>query len=202
MTPPEMAHYEIQLQKAYAAVGNAFSAAKAEATEAEIALWSEAIRRVGPDAALSFMGFWLSGGGQDKYARAPRVNDMLEFVDPNYVNAVTGLGQLRDLVASVGPYQSPNVLSPMLRAAVLRLGGWAKVCEDMPDPIDEFAWKRFQDRFELSWRYSEALAVQGLLNPPALIGLVDASQALPAVTHHTHAAVAGPSDNGLSCAPG
>lgn len=154
-------------------VSQMFSAVnKAEMTVIESNLWSREIERLGPAALLSFAEFWMSGGGQGNYRRTPTIDDFMMRADPSYVNAATALDRLIEEVRRSGPYNNPTIEDLKLREAIARMGGWAKVCQDMPDPSSDFAFKRFSERFRAAWTHSEALQVQHKLNPPALLGLV------------------------------
>lgn len=153
-------------------VSQMFSAVnKAEMTVIESNLWSREIERLGPTALLSFAEFWMSGSGQGNYRRTPTIDDFLMRADPAYVNAASALDRLIVEVRLSGPYNNPTIENPKLREAIAHMGGWAKVCQDMPDPSSDFAFKRFSERFRVAWTHSEALQVQQKLNPPALLGL-------------------------------
>lgn len=39
------------------------------------------------------------------------------------------------LVRSSSPYEAPEVENPVLRHAIVLLGGWVEVCQQMPDPV-------------------------------------------------------------------
>lgn len=163
---------ENQCDIAAEAISQLFSAAKAELTTIEANLWIREIERLGPEVSLSFVEFWISGGGQGSFQRAPKLQDFLHRADPLYVSAETALEILRVEVASTGPYSNPEIADHKLMAAVARLGGWAKVCQDMPDPSAEFAYKRFTERFRNAWMHSESLQIQKKLNPQPLLGLI------------------------------
>lgn len=169
---------QAQYQVAAEAVAQTFSAAKQEMTQIEINLFLNEIHRLGPEAVMSFVKFWIGGGGQGSFRRAPTIEDLCAYTDPNYISSASALEVLRSLVASTGPWQDPAMQDSKMREAVTHLGGWAKVCSDMPDPADDFAYKRFAERFRAAWSRSEALAVQKRLQPPVLQGLIAAPDQL------------------------
>lgn len=176
----------MSMEKAFAiaaeAVSQLFSVANAEMTKIEANLWMREIERLGAPATLSFVEFWMTGGGQDSFRKAPKIDDFLTRADPHYVSASGALECLRREIQSFGPYLNPPIADPKLRATVAALGGWAKVCQDMPDPSEDFASRRFAERFRSAWTQSEALLVQKRLDPPPLQGLIDAPrQMLPAL---------------------
>lgn len=173
---------EVLFAVAAEAVSQLFSAANAEMTKIEANLWMCEIERLGPGATLSFVEYWMSGGGQDSFRRPPKIEDLLSRVDPHHVGSSGALEALRQEIQQYGPYVNPPIENKKLRATVLALGGWAKVCQDMPDASEDFASRRFSERFRAAWAQSEALAVQKRLSPTPLLGLVDAPrQLLPAV---------------------
>lgn len=154
-------------------VSQLFAQAKADLTVIETNLWVAEIKRLGPDAMIAFGQFWMSGGGQGSFHRAPKIEDFLVRADPSYVSAETALDCLRAEVSATGPYSDPNIENLKLRAAVVRMGGWAKVCQDMPDPSEDYAFKQFAARFKSAWIQSEALQVQQKLSTQPLLGLVN-----------------------------
>lgn len=157
-----------QIQMALDAVSQAFAQVKAEPTPAEAALWADEIDRMGPGPIMSFIKFWMSGGGQDGYLRAPRIDDARRFVDPEWMDAGAALQLMHDLVRSVGPYRVPDKsegMSQRLQSSIAALGGWARVCEIMPEPSQEFAWREFAKRFDAAWSQAQARELMGL--PPA-----------------------------------
>lgn len=164
---------------AFETVSQMFSAVnKAEITVIESNLWAREIARMGPAKLLSFAEFWMSGGGQGNFRRTPTIDDFLMRADPTYVNSTTALDLLASHVRQCGPYSDPVIEDLKLREAVSHMGGWAKVCLDMPDPSNEFAHKRFAERFRGAWTHSEALHVQKKLAPPALLGLASSPEQL------------------------
>lgn len=153
-------------------VAQTFSAAKAEMTQIEVNLWSREIQRLGAARVLSFVEFWIGGGAQGSFRRAPTIEDLLSYADPDFISPAQSLELLRSHVASCGPWSNPKIADQKMMEAIAHMGGWAKVCQDMPDPSDDFAYKRFGDRFRSAWSRSEALQVQRRLAPKPLLGLV------------------------------
>lgn len=172
---PSSTTYEQELLIATETVSQMFSAVnKSEMTVIETNLWTREILRLGPTALLSFAEFWMSGAGQKEYRRTPTIDDFLKYADPAYVSAACALDRLTAEVRRCGPYSDPVIDDLKLREAIVQMGGWAKVCQDMPDPAQDFAFKRFAERFRSAWTHSEAMQVQKKLAPPALLGLIAA----------------------------
>lgn len=166
----DLSHSE-QCRIAGEGIAQLFATVKADLTSIEANLWIREITRLGPKLALSFTEFWMSGGGQGDYRRAPRIDDFLRRADPEHVSAEDALEVLRAEVARCGPYNTPKIENMKLKAAVVRLGGWAKVCLDMPEPSNDFAFKRFAERFRSAWIFSESLQVQNKLSDVPLLSL-------------------------------
>lgn len=153
------------------AVAQLFSMAKQEMTPVESTLWLQQIGKFGPQTMLAFVAFWASGAGQGSYLRAPLVEDFLLRADPMHVGPQTVMAQLYDLVVNCGPYTAPTTKNMKLQSVIVSLGGWVKVCEDMPIPTDDFAWKNYEQRVKTALLQSEAKQVQLLLQPANLLGL-------------------------------
>lgn len=164
------------------AVGQMFSQAQREITPVESGLWMVEIGRLGPESLLAFAQFWMSGGGQTSsgqmFARAPRIDDFRRYADPSYVDEQRALELLQELVRTVGPYIDPDIADPRLRAAVHSMGGWARICQDLPSRTEDFAFKRFSDVFRQAWTVAQGMEVRGELAAPPLRGLVAAPNQL------------------------
>lgn len=175
-------------------VSQLFTAAKSQMTPIECSLWMREIERLGPQAMLNFVEFWASGGGQGSFQRAPKIEDFRKLADPQHISAEAALEILRAEVARCGCWGDPNITDARLTNAVLQLGGWAKVNQDMPDPSDAFEYKRYADRFKHAWTYAEAQAVQCMPAPPPLLGLVSQPSQLKllAAQHSDQAALPAP----------
>lgn len=161
------------------AVSQLFAVSKTDMTSLESTLWAREIQRIGPAAVMAFAEFWMMGGGSSSgHRRAPTINDFRTFTDPKFVSAATALDLLRAEVVQTGPYASPKITDSKLIEAVTHMGGWAKVCQDMPEPTEAFAWKRFGEVFNKAWTRSEGLQVQNRLAPQPLLGLIAAPRQL------------------------
>jgi len=157
-----------QVAMALDAVSQSFAQVKAEPTPAEASLWAEEIDRMGPQPVLGFVRFWMSGGGQGGFLRAPRIDDARRFVDPDWMDVGAAMQRLTEMVAHVGPYRAPSAADGMthrLTEAVVALGGWPRVCETLPAQSQEFACRDFQKRFEDAWNRAQARSIMGL--PPS-----------------------------------
>jgi len=163
-----------QIEMALDAVSQAFAQVKAEPTPAEASLWTEEIDRLGPQPILAFMHFWVSGGGQSGFFRAPRIEDARRFVDPEWMDGEAALQRLYGLVAEVGSYRVPTAQQGMtarLAHAVAALGGWSRVCETLPDQSHEFAWREFGKKFDMAWNQAQGRSLLAHQPAPVLVAL-------------------------------
>lgn len=160
------------------AVAQMFATTKTDMTEIEVGLWCNQIDDLGPEVMVRFVRFWTSGGGQGNFMRAPRIDDFRRRMDPNFVCVEDALAILRGEISRVGPYENPKITDQRLQVAVLEMGGWAKVCADMPDVSLDFETRRFADRFKTAWVQGEAAVLQGRVPAARLMGLVASPQQL------------------------
>jgi len=156
------------------AISQSFAQVKAEPTPAEAALWAQEIDSLGPQPIMAFVRFWVSGGGQRGFLRAPRIEDARRFLDPDWMDADTALQRLYALVEQVGPYQAPTAQQGMtdrLAHVVAGLGGWARVCETLPGQSQEFPWREFAKRFESVWNQAQAKTLLSHQPAPPLVAI-------------------------------
>lgn len=161
-----------EVEMALEAVSQMFAQVKSEPTPAEAMLWAEEIERLGPRAVMAFARFWMSGGGQGDYLRAPRIMDLRRFCDPAWIDEGVAFERLRRLVSGIGPYRVPSEkdgMTPQLAEAIKIMGGWVHVCETMPDPSDEMALRAFEKRFNVAWQQAEIGLARGNINPIPLM---------------------------------
>jgi len=171
-----MAQIPTSVAVAAEVVGQMFSQAQREITPVESSMWIVEIGRLGPERLLAFARFWMSGGGQTSsgqmFARVPRIDDFRRYADPSYIDEQRALELLYEIVRTVGAYADPNISDPRLRAAVHSMGGWARICQDMPSRTEDFAFKRFSDVFRQAWTVAQGMEVRGELAAPPLRGLI------------------------------
>jgi hypothetical protein len=161
-------------QQAAQAVAQLFGSTGGAFTQVEALLWATEIHRLGPDLAMEFVRYWASGEHELKYKRTPTINDFLSRVDPEHLSAETGFAKLQEEVRLIGGWRSPAITNLKLLAAIERLGGWPKVCAELPSPTEDFALRAYAEKFALAWRHSEGLKMQGLLgNTPPALGAID-----------------------------
>ena len=162
------------LDAALEAVSQMFAQVKAEPTPAEAMLWADEIERLGPQAVQRFAVFWMSGGGQGNFLRAPRIEDLRRYCDPAWADEGLALERLKQMVVDCGPYQVPGAAQGMderLAEAVRLLGGWPKVCEILPDASDDFAMRAFEKRFAVAWQQAQGRALRAALSHEPLRAL-------------------------------
>lgn len=160
------------------AVAQMFAMTKTDMTAIEANLWRSEITRLGPKVMLKFVQFWTSGGGQSSFRQAPRIDDFCRRMDPDFVSADDALNILRREIGRIGPYADPLFTDARLTVAVLDMGGWAKVCKDMPDASMDFESRRFAERFKSAWVMGESAVLQDRLPTQRLMGLIAAPNQL------------------------
>lgn len=159
------------LKKAAEAVAQLASSCGKDLTAIEVNLWLREIARYGAGLTLAFVEFWASGGGQERFRRAPFIEDFKRRVDPNYISADDALDRLRQLVQACGPYASPQIEDQRLRQAIEILGGWPKVCGELPDASDDFGTRRYAERFAGVWVQAEGRVMRGESSTRPVLGL-------------------------------
>lgn len=172
MNAPGVSRELEMLSAASEAVSQLFTAAGKEMTGLEVNLWLRAIGQYGPDLTLAFVEFWMMGGGHERYRRAPTLEDFRRRVDPNYVSTEDALEILRAEVVRSGPYANPVIHDKRLSQSINIMGGWAKVCQELPDANETFALKRFAERFASAWVQAEGRVIRDEAVEP-LLGLAD-----------------------------
>lgn len=165
-----------ELKLASELVSQLFTAMGKEMTTLEVNVWTRSIARYGPAAINAFAEFWIEGGGQGKFRRTPTIEDLRRRVDPDYCSAEDALEKLRAEVARSGPYVTPPIADERLKATVMLIGGWPKVCQDLPDAAEDFATRRFAERFASAWVQAEGKVMRGESFASPLIGLAHVPQ--------------------------
>jgi len=160
------------LEVASELVAQLFTSMGKEMTPLEVNIWTRAVATYGPDHIKAFAEFWMEGGGgQGKFRRVPTIEDLRRRVDPCFCSAEDALERLRAEVARTGPYATPAIADPRLKACVILMGGWPKVCQDLPDASEDFATRRFAERFASAWVQAEGKVMRGETFASPLIGL-------------------------------
>lgn len=131
-------------------------------------MWNELITRFGDQAIIDYLRRHVS---MSKYA--PHVSEALEFLGASN-SAASALLVLQREVQRVGSWQSPKFDDPAVAHAVSIMGGWEKVCQDLPDPSDRFAYGAFQERFEVALKAAQSEVTRGASVAP-LLGRHDAN---------------------------
>lgn len=104
----------------------------------------------------------------------------------NKLEPVLGFLEIESAVRTGSPYKVPDIHDPVVVEAIQCMGGWAKVCSEMPDarerPID---YDRYLKRFEVALVAARnKVNVQGYRPAPlAAIG-APAATALPSPSSH------------------
>jgi hypothetical protein len=113
----------------------------------EAGVWVKIIREFGDDAVIQF----LSRHAQTSVF-APKPADIMQALMPGRATAQAALEELIRAVNHYGPYRSPKLRDRALAEAILILGGWVRVNELLPDPVNRFEFDDFSKRFDLCYR--------------------------------------------------
>lgn len=138
-----------------------------EASAFEGQVWQRIMCSVPAERFLRFLQQYVatSNGFPPKPNDATKALELT--IDPDGAYA-----KLERLVKDFGPYREPEIDDPVLVTAILYMGGWVTVNEQMPDPSAGFAVKNFRDRFNASFNQAtNAVRIRNELPARALLSL-------------------------------
>ncbi len=145
--------------------------AKHKFTDLERELWERLIETYGGQAILAFLAdYALNGSGF-----APRPSDAQKMLNPGNGDSQVAFSMLVQAVKTVGSWETPTVLNdnPVLVAAVHQLGGWAHICNTLPDPIgNRYEFEGFQKQFDAAFRLASSRVKIHAERPKPLLGAV------------------------------
>ena len=127
------------------ALADIMAARRYEMTPFEGRAWAQIIDAVEPRRFIAFVSHHYA---TSPYAPTPA--DATKYLDLA-VNPDVSFGRLQRLIMELGPYRAPELSDPVLHTAIELMGGWAKVNEDLPDPREQFEFKRFRERFDAAF---------------------------------------------------
>lgn len=82
---------------------------------------------------------------------------------------VRGFKEIESAVRITGPYAVPDIKDPVVLAAINELGGWARVCSEMPDPtVRPIDFDRYVKRVEAALQAARNQTHVQAINPPPL----------------------------------
>lgn len=113
--------------------------------------WKAVMRAAPADQFKAFLqSHILSGGGfPPRPGEAARTLGLV--VDPE-----SAFLTVQRLARELGPYREPQIVDPVLITAIQYMGGWCTLCEQMPDPRENFALKSFKERFAAAFNQAGA----------------------------------------------
>lgn len=163
-----------------------------EMTELEAVGWIKLIGDFGDDAITRFLLTHMESS-----PFAPKLNEAIKMLDPGRRDSTSAYEELYRAVKSCGPYIAPEFKDPALAGAVILLGGWAQVNEQMPDSPGSFEDTAYRKRFDAM--YSQACSdmvfnrqvasklrgLHDLSKPAGLLGF-QAQGGAPAATEPVH----------------
>lgn len=149
---------------------------KHEMTGLEVAAWWRLLDEFGDNAIVAFVQMHM----QISTFR-PVLAEALKFLDPSSRNPTAAYEELARTVRSCGPYQAPVFNDAAMARAVVLLGGWLTVNQQMPAQDGNFESSAYMKRFDAM--YAQAISdvmlkrsvdaklcgLHDLSNKPALI---------------------------------
>lgn len=97
-------------------------------SEFEATLWvTQVFNRYPSEAVMRALLAHMGSGGRDS-AFMPKFGDILARLAPPL-----DVSSIVDAVKRFGPYKVPAITDPTLRLAIEKMGGWVRVCSEMPD---------------------------------------------------------------------
>lgn len=136
-------------------------------TELEGNLWKRIIANFGDEAVKRFLSKHL-----ETSVFAPKPADAVAALRPGQGSAVAAFEELLRKVIAIGPYRSPKFDDPAIGGAVMLLGGWVAVNEQMPDPMNRRDYEAYFTRFEALYQQSKAnLMMSNSEEPVRVLGL-------------------------------
>jgi hypothetical protein len=170
---------------------------KYELSDFEALLWTAQVFSVYPAQAVmrALMAHMESGTHDANFM--PRHGAIKAKLEP-----VVGFKEIEQAIKQVGPYQLPNITDPVLLTAIEQMGGWARVCNELPDPVVRpIDFDRYVKRFEVAILAAKnQVQVQG--HKPAKLKCIGnaSSNGAAALTHSTSPALPAPVQNRATAA--
>lgn len=149
------------------ALAQTLSAWRYEATEIEAAAWRQIMIATPVDRFKAYLSqHLLAGNGfPPKPSDAARALQLVVDPDAAYV-------QLERLVREGGPYAEPAIDDAVMVQAILLMGGWVTLNEQMPDPQNTFAVKAFRERWTACFNQAvSAVRIRGEVPTQPLLSL-------------------------------
>lgn len=140
-------------------------------TNFEAIHWGRLIEEVGDEAVENYLLMHMRSGNEF----APKASAAFAALDPVGGDADSAFAELTKLVTKVGPYRAPPISQPVMKAAIIEMGGWAKVCETLPDPGVRFEFDAFRKRFLSAFKLATSDVLRNMAPTTPLIGLHDSS---------------------------
>ena len=112
-------------------------------TELEVKGWWRLIDEFGDEAIVSFLQVHME---RDSFR--PGLDQVLKMLAPSRRSSTAAYEELGRQVRECGPYRAPTFQDPALPGAVVLLGGWVVVNEQMPLPDGSFESGAYIKRFD------------------------------------------------------
>lgn len=164
----EQALADPALKPALVALAQVFAYYNHNCTDFERNVWVGLLKRYGPEELQSFLAHHMSSS-----RFRPMIEDAQRFFEPGRDDVQSAMLQLSQAVSKYGPYWNPVFSDPAIAEAVSRMGGWAEINRQMPDPVeDRHAYREFGERFAAAYKMASSDVARGLALSHAPVGLI------------------------------
>jgi hypothetical protein len=138
-----------------------------EATAMEGAAWRQIMAAAPVARFRAFLQQHVMAGSGFPPKPSEAAKALQLVVDPESAYAM-----LERLVRETGPYKEPQLDDPVMVQAILYMGGWVTLNEQMPDPQNGFAVKSFRERWDACFTQAvSAVRINGQLPTQPLLSL-------------------------------
>lgn len=140
-----------------------------EMSQFEAALWASQILDVYDEAQIVKACIAHMEGPAPERNFMPKYGTIKSLIDvePSFV-------QIERLVLEYGPYNTPDVGCPVIAEAISLLGGWERVCAELPDSrVQSIDFNQYLKRAQTAIATArKRVMVQGI-SPKKLLGITD-----------------------------
>lgn len=122
--------------------------------------WTDYIAKYGDDAVRNFIFQHV-----DREDFFPRLSALGRAMNGAALGSPSvAMEEVLRAAAKFGPYRDPEFSDPAIAYAISEMGGWARLCEALPDPVsDRFAYEALAKRFGLHYEMAKSLQLRGAL---------------------------------------
>lgn len=137
-----------------------------ELNKFESNLWNSIIADFGDESVIRFLIRHC-----ETSVFAPKPAEANLALRPGANNSMAAFEMLARAAKNFGPYRNPRFDDPAIAGAVVLLGGWITVNEQLPDPTSRFDYESYYKRFDAVYKQSCANILLGNGYSQPLLGL-------------------------------